>query len=240
MKNYKEKIQKLKENIASKKGDGETAEAFEKVFQSALLKLPNNHIKKIIDKLALIEEGAAADQTGEEIIELLKDEGIEFEEFASKDHQHGEFKDFLKIVSFERFKDLLMEQCERLFVNLQESDKKVIEIERAILTGKDNNEAEIKDILKKIKNIKPNTDHSKLENLEWSKAGHKIDTDLEMDNQRIIGLGKPEKGKDAANKDYVDSVAQRAAGMNRGGGTGIYVQRTAPINVPVNQLWVQI
>lgn len=239
--NYAEKIRKIKEKKEAQKKDIEQAAkngALEKVLRDTLLKLPESILKKITDKLDTIESNAAADQTSEEIIKLLKNEGIDFANLSTISHKHDEFNKYAEIEIFNKFKTEIADQGDKLAKNLIESDKKLKDI-NAEITKKAEKEdiavlaeknARIEKIIKAIR-------HSDLIGLKWSEAGHKIDIDFNINGNKIVNLKRPEKLDEAANKEYVDEVAQRAAGMARGGG-GAYIGKTPPSNPAVNTLWI--
>lgn len=78
----------------------------------------------------------------------------------------------------------------------------------------ESNEQQINQLInEKLRNLQILTsipEHNKLPNLLWSKAGHEIDTDLDLAENKIINLKTPTDNSDAATKKYVDDSSPTA------------------------------
>ena len=203
-----ERIKKIKEKNLSKALE-------EAKIGGVKLEMPLLLIEKIVKKIDTIEEGAEKNYTRKKLDELLHSlkfdaetlSGLSVNDLAFKNHEHYELNELLKKDIFNEFRKQLNINISKFSANLVSLYEDFDKLKNDETLGK-----KIEIIKKQSDNLKNKIQaikHNTLDNLEWSKAGHIIDIDIDVKGFGIKNLADPKDQTDATNKRYVDATIQR-------------------------------
>lgn len=202
-------LKKRIEAIKEKRGD-----------EISILKV---QVKRILDKLATIQEGAEENIPIVDLKKQLEAIGIEAKTlngsswFADKVHSHSAYQDREEA---EEWKQKITTDVVAFVQNFSEELSKTGARQKFLDDGIGGLRNKIENESQRIRKEFEDLYHGNLKGLRWSEAGHTIDSDIDLKDNAIKNLKDPEKPKDAANKRYVDSKLGQAAQVRIIGGAG--------------------